>query len=651
MASRIFCGTGEAANGRGTIRLDIDAPEGSLERVNLWIDHITRKMASNIPPRFFDLLDIAAYIYAADQLISRGGDKMIGVGRDWRRDLQFSIPVRDPVFWNSKETCEQLIRTLSFLSDDYYRFEFRPTPPTRSIEDYLDFDSDAGPIGFHPDRVVLFSGGLDSLSGAAHALLAGGEKLALVSHFASTKVQSRQVELVDALKQKGAAGRIFHVGIRVTRGQEEPRDFTQRTRSFLFASLACVVACLFRKDQITYFENGITSVNLPLAEHVLGSRATRTTHPKVLNDFGKLFSLIAEKSVAISNAYFWLTKTEVLHRLAEASAPDLVGRSFSCSHVRVVVRTGKHCGVCTQCLERRFAVLAAGLAEHDPVDGYQTDLLRGERTEPKGLTRAEAYVLAASRYAEMTSTAFAASYGGLARVLPYLEGDPSESSEKLFELHRRHGRSVRGVVDANLRALTFHERVSLPKTSLLSLISAPFGSPAPVREDPTERELSAPEQARLLPAPDLVRPVMLWFDHLAAVAHFTSGIRISGVGYTLIAVLADRRFEDHVARRAPEAFEFIKSDILATRLQLSDESLRQQVHRIRTELKAQFNKALDVELAQNEVIESHPWKGYRLAGDVVIRPRGEVPDANVTAPPHASQLSSDAPVDPPFEKV
>src|SRR5205823_3357947 len=149
------------------------------------------------------------------------------------------------------------------------------------------------------------------------------------------------------------------------------QDFTQRTRSFLFGTLAFVVAHIFRKKEITFYENGIVSLNLPLARHVLGTRATRTTHPKALADFGSLFSLVAEEPIKVLNPFFWKTKAELVSMLAVEGMADLIRRSFSCSRVRTATVTGKHCGVCSQCLERRFALFSAGLEREEPEETYK----------------------------------------------------------------------------------------------------------------------------------------------------------------------------------------------------------------------------------------------------------------------------------------
>ena len=103
-----------------------------------------------------------------------------------------------------------------------------------------------------------------------------------------------QKELVGLLKAAGHASRLFYVPINVTNTNIEPAEPTQRSRSFLFAGLAFVIAQMFGKDQFTFYENGVVSLNLPIAKDVLGSRATKTTHPKVIRGFERIFSLLAQ---------------------------------------------------------------------------------------------------------------------------------------------------------------------------------------------------------------------------------------------------------------------------------------------------------------------------------------------------------------------
>ena len=152
---------------------------------------------------------------------------------------------------------------------------------------------------FDPDEVALFSGGIDSFAGALESIVGEGRRTVLVGHHSASKVFPVQKELVGLLKAAGHASRLFYVPINVTNTNIEPAEPTQRSRSFLFASLAFVLAQMFGKDQFTFYENGVVSLNLPIAKDVLGSRATKTTHPKVIRGFERIFSLLAGRPIEI----------------------------------------------------------------------------------------------------------------------------------------------------------------------------------------------------------------------------------------------------------------------------------------------------------------------------------------------------------------
>lgn len=96
----VLCGgvPNERRHDETVLLLDVDAPVASPGRVNFNIGQITRPMVADIPDRLVDLLEIAAYVYAADQFVGRGGRSMLAMGAAWRRDFRFTIPVRDLSF-------------------------------------------------------------------------------------------------------------------------------------------------------------------------------------------------------------------------------------------------------------------------------------------------------------------------------------------------------------------------------------------------------------------------------------------------------------------------------------------------------------------------------------------------------------------------
>ena len=104
-------------------------------------------------------------------------------------------------------------------------------------------------------------------------------------------------------------------------------EYTQRTRSFLFACLGLVVARMSGKDTFSFYENGVVSINLPLAGDVIGGRATRTTHPKVLRGLEGLFLLLLDRQIRIQTPLQRLTKKEVTQLIEAGGMADLLSKT------------------------------------------------------------------------------------------------------------------------------------------------------------------------------------------------------------------------------------------------------------------------------------------------------------------------------------
>ena len=94
---------------------------------------------------------------------------------------------------------------------------------------------------------------------------------------------------------------------------------------------------------------------------MVGARATRTTHPQALAGFRRVLSALLGRPFGVANPFVWLTKAEVVRRIAANGFADLIRHTRSCTRVRDMTVMYPHCGRCSQCLDRRFAILAAGL--------------------------------------------------------------------------------------------------------------------------------------------------------------------------------------------------------------------------------------------------------------------------------------------------
>jgi hypothetical protein len=253
------------------LQLDHTGPERNVE---LRLRDIRKRMLTDVPDLVTDLLELAAYIYSADWATTRGGEASRGMGADWRRSFRFVIPVRKPELWSSPPVLDALSETLGFLTDDEYQFEFeehRGPPP--KVQEYLELGGEAL-ARFEPEEVILFSGGLDSLAGVVDGVLGQGKRAAFVSHHSSTKVASRQQQLIATLRAI-APGRLLHFPVLLRKQESLTKEYTLRSRSFEFASLAtAIIGSMLGKRRVLMCENGIVSLNLPIARQ-LGRSASK----------------------------------------------------------------------------------------------------------------------------------------------------------------------------------------------------------------------------------------------------------------------------------------------------------------------------------------------------------------------------------------
>jgi hypothetical protein len=474
--SVVLCG--EAAAGHDPSRNGVLCLRNSDpgRNVHLVIDDISRSLSTAVPPQFADLVEVATYVYVADQSHTRGGNGVEDMGANWRRPLHFEMPVRRPDLWRRDDVQAALRDVLSFLSEDHYTFDFREYREPPAFTGYLRFSETE--YAFQPESVVLFSGGLDSLAGAVQEVVVEGRPVLLVTHQASNKFINRMRTLRTMLDGRATGAKPLQVSVSINKDERLNREYTQRSRSFLYASLGAAVARMSGLDEVRFYENGTVSLNLPISRQVVGAKATRTTHPRVLAGFGRLFSLLADRPVRVTNRFQWKTKAEVVRSIVDAGCGGMIEWSSSCTHTWELSNAHPHCGKCSQCIDRRFAVLAAGAAPYDPAGGYAVDLLVGERAEGEVRTMLASYVETARQVADMSETEFFLRFGEVARVVRQLGGPADEAARKVFELYRRHGQDVVRVLHEGLAShVPEIVKRSLPEDCLLRMVHDP-GVPA-----------------------------------------------------------------------------------------------------------------------------------------------------------------------------
>lgn len=451
---------------------------GSGKNVRLELDEVGRQLNRNIAPALVDLVEIASFVYIADQVQHRGAGEVESMGATWRRRMRFEIPVRVPSLWRSAEVGDALIELLSFLSEDEYEFTFTPYKHPPALDTYLTFGKRAAEQP--PESVVLFSGGLDSLGGVLEEVVRDERPSLLITHESTTKLRGRHRTLRSMIVNATSGPAPQFITVRVNKKNQTEREYTQRARSFLYAALAVAAARMADLSTVRFYENGVVSLNLPMSPQVVGSRATRTTHPRVLASMRRLFSAITGSPFAVENGFLWKTKAEVVGDIVKGGHGSMIEWSTSCTHTWTYRKDKPHCGTCSQCIDRRFAVLASGAGQFESADKYRHRLLTEARDEGESRIMLASYLETAQQVAELDITAFYNRFGEAARAFPYVGLHPDEAASKIFELYKRHAREVMSVIDAEGQAhMAEIRKRSLPPTCALRLVHDPNPSTAP----------------------------------------------------------------------------------------------------------------------------------------------------------------------------
>jgi len=442
-STQIYCNGVVPLNDRANQKVLSYLPTSADRNITIGLPKFVEDVY-HLSPRILDLLEIASYLFAADRLFTRGRKNDLEYN-SWSRRFEFHIRVRDSAFWNEEEVKNTLVEALLFITGDAsYQFAFHPgysTPPT-NLFDREDFKI---PRSTDSLAVSLFSGGLDSLAGCIELLETTTSKILLVSHQSQPGTTHTQRQLSNALRRY-YPNRILHYEFEChLRGQRASEE-TQRTRSFLYCSIAFAIAQAYNENRIFVFENGITSINLYRREDLANARASRTTHPKTIYWLEKLFQHVSEDTFRIELPYLFKTKRDVIQKLIQSPHQDLISSSVSCSRTYQNLGQATHCGECFQCADRRIASCGAGAEEYDHEGLYALDIVNTAICNPESRTTVVDYVRQASKFAQWNVDHFQFEYlSDLAELIEFvpIKGNDAEKSDAIWQLAHRHGMEVR----------------------------------------------------------------------------------------------------------------------------------------------------------------------------------------------------------------
>jgi 7-cyano-7-deazaguanine synthase in queuosine biosynthesis len=423
------------------VRLYKPSPTASFQ---FW--NVTHAILKNLSPTWLDLLEIAAYVYIADTECARWSERDV-LNKRWRRQFHFSIPVQNRQLWNGSRVKGALIEALEHVTGDTFHFKFTARrPPSEQL--FADL-GDITAFGSKPNAVALLSGGADSLAGGLYLLEELGLTPVFVSHRSVPTLDTRQQGVLTLLKARYGESRLGHVSLWLHRRGRGARETTQRSRGFLFLALATTVAKQLRIDKVFVPENGPVSLNVRKLQQSYSTTLSQTTHPEFLASFERLANVLGGTAITISNPFVFETKSEVLARLRKYNADQMLQETVSCAHTqgRSVMRP--HCGVCSQCIDRRFAAASAGLQNADPATRYEVDIFRHEIPEGEPRMQVEGHLRLAARLATLSPDAVLLEHPSLvdaAAALPVA----AQSGPQLVAMLHRLAIEVRTVIGQQL---------------------------------------------------------------------------------------------------------------------------------------------------------------------------------------------------------
>jgi len=268
-----------------------------------------------------------------------------------------------------------------------------------------------------------------------------------------------------------------------------------------------------------------------------------------------------------------------------------------------------HYGQCSQCIDRRFAILAAEQEHEDPAEAYKVDLFTGERQAGPDREMALAFVRSASDVHKMTDVAFFAQYGETSRIVGFFPESADMVASRTLDLHQRHAEAICGVFD---QAIALHagalRQGALPADCLLSLVVDQRQGDSPYPAPSRSPELAATVAPEIRIAIDEKRKRVVldrWGD-------------VERVGAELLIALAESFRQATRKELAPERYPFTKTTNLLRQINCADEeTLRKRVSRCRNKIKKLAKKAGDAPPSINAVIENTQWHGYRLNPDQI----------------------------------
>lgn len=343
-----------------------------------------------------DLVDFAAAVYQIEKHL-KGRQRTNPPAR-----FELSMQLRNPDAW-TRRAVEMAQRALLLLGNAQWTLTF-----TGGLK--ADVPGLGAVDSEQVDRIVLFSGGMDSACGAA-CVLDHRHRTRLVSFYTRQKTLQRTIANDIGFKPP------VQWGMRWDSELGRGRGHTYYYRSFLFLCLAAATAESWGARTILQFENGILASSIPPSPSWM---MTKHAHPKLHELLSQLLSELFDDEWSVANPFLLLTKRgcfdKAAGRLGKAEAARIIRKTETCwfyASNRIIKpadeelqkreqdgkkswqkKPGTPCGICIPCVIRRTAF-------QGDVDEYRWDLKENAvKNDPRLGAAFRSYFLLLDRIAD-----------------------------------------------------------------------------------------------------------------------------------------------------------------------------------------------------------------------------------------------------------
>lgn len=285
-----------------------------------------------------DLVTVMGAIYCLDVSVTAR-----------KSSLKIEIPVYNLVLWKSlKNSLENLLK---WVSSENFTIDFIVNKKEYEVQTQMFLNNPNKRI------VTLFSGGLDSLTGA-YANLENEIESDYLGFLNKNEEATKQRVLADFYRDTlNPTPEILLIEKPVSKKEY----LIQSTRSLLYFALAIAKAYYNEAQYIYLYENGILSLNPTINNRF----TTKTTHPKTVYEYNQLLALLGI-DISIRHPFVFSTKGEKIDVMNE-NFKLVIKDTFTCGAGRsgtLKIHTGQ-CGVCIPCLLRKISISAFNNEKYD----------------------------------------------------------------------------------------------------------------------------------------------------------------------------------------------------------------------------------------------------------------------------------------------